>query len=447
MTFRTAYGNTHSENGWRMCNRDECDLVRIPELYLTETAPLRTGPPLVILGAWLYWYDRNVEEITTNVWGWSATNDVGDSNHLSGTAVDINAPQYPWGQRVMPKDRIAKIREGLRLFEGTVVWGADWQRADEMHYQMNYAEGDPRNKAFADKLLEGHLGIYTPDTGNLTAATLAEVMGRVNGVDYGGWYGPMLDAMRLAQITTIERAAMWFAQLGHESGGLYYQEEIADGSKYEGRADLGNTRPGDGRRFKGRGPIQLTGRSNYTRFSEWAFTKRLVTSPTYFVDHPTDVATKKWGLMAAVWYWTVARDMNSYADRRDIEGGSIAVNGRNPQTGRANGIEDRLVYYRRALTMGTKLLPPPKGNAMAGEIADSELSKRFPSRSKYRISDDPIDTGMGYVLNIDARIHETWIMLHAFLGDQACIDLVAREAAKGDAASQTVLDKIKGATK
>ncbi len=46
MSFRTAYGNTVSENGWRMCNRDECDIVRIDELYLVDTAPLRKGAPL-----------------------------------------------------------------------------------------------------------------------------------------------------------------------------------------------------------------------------------------------------------------------------------------------------------------------------------------------------------------------------------------------------------------
>ena len=162
MSFRTAYGHSHSENGWRMCNRDECDIARIPDLFLVDTAPLRKGAPHTILGAWLKWYDLNVEEIISPTWGWSNTNDVSNSNHLSGTGVDINAVKYPWGRRVMPQDRIEKIRRGLALFEGTVFWGADWSRADEMHYQMAFREGDGRNDLFAEKLRSGHLGIYGP---------------------------------------------------------------------------------------------------------------------------------------------------------------------------------------------------------------------------------------------------------------------------------------------
>lgn len=162
MSFRTAYGNTISENGWRMCNRDECDIVRIPELYLVDTAPLRKGAPLTILGAWLYWYDRNVEEITSPVWGWSATNDVPNSNHLSGTAVDVMAPKYPWQKYTMNAATQAKVRKGLQLFEGTVFWGRDWSRPDEMHYQMAFREGDARNDAFAAKLRAGYLGIWAP---------------------------------------------------------------------------------------------------------------------------------------------------------------------------------------------------------------------------------------------------------------------------------------------
>ncbi|MGO3328385.1 M15 family metallopeptidase [Gordonia sp. (in: high G+C Gram-positive bacteria)] len=137
MSFRTVYGYAWSENGWRMCNADETVVVRIAEMPLR----VRSGYAAEALGAWARWYHTNVEPIDNyqplDDWGWSATNDVANSNHLSGTAVDLNATQYPWGARTMPADRIARIRRGLQLFEGVIFWGADWGRADEMHYQLN----------------------------------------------------------------------------------------------------------------------------------------------------------------------------------------------------------------------------------------------------------------------------------------------------------------------
>lgn len=163
MSFRTVYDYDWSENGWRMCNRDECSLP-IVDLDFVDTAPIRRGAPLIILSAWLKYYDTRIAPIVSPVWGWSAENDVPNSNHLSGTALDINAPLWPWGTRRMPADLKSRIRRGLELFEGTVFWGADWSYADEMHFQMAYREGDARNDAFARKLQAGYLGIYGPDT-------------------------------------------------------------------------------------------------------------------------------------------------------------------------------------------------------------------------------------------------------------------------------------------
>ena len=167
MGFRTYKGNTHSENGWRLVNASLTEYRNVPG---TRTSVrVRSGDAGDILIAWMLWYHQNVEPIDlydgppgTDDWGWSRDNDVANSNHLSGTAVDINATQYPWTLLVMPADRVAKVRQGLKLFEGVIFWGRDWARKDEMHYQIGFPEGDQRVADFANRLRAGHLGLMAP---------------------------------------------------------------------------------------------------------------------------------------------------------------------------------------------------------------------------------------------------------------------------------------------
>ena len=153
-----------SENGWPMCNADRCVRVGMADLGVPAAVvvPLRAGDVATILVAWMLHYHRTIEPIRSQVWGWSADNDVANSNHMSGTAIDINAPWYPWGARTMPAARVARIEAELKKFRGVVFWGRWWDRADEMHYQIGVGPNDPRVAALANELNNGYLGIYGP---------------------------------------------------------------------------------------------------------------------------------------------------------------------------------------------------------------------------------------------------------------------------------------------
>ena len=191
----------------------------------------------------------------------------------------------------------------------------------------------------------------------MDAATLSKAMGGALPLSrYQALLPAFTQAMRDAGITTVERAAHWCAQLGHESGGLRWMEEIASGAAYEGRRDLGNTVRGDGVRYKGRGPIQVTGRHNYTQVSRWAHDRGMVPTVTYFVDNPAQLASDRYGFIGPVWYWTAARpQLNSLADRGDVVGVTRAINGG------TNGLQDRQARYNRCKAIGKALLPTEAG--------------------------------------------------------------------------------------
>jgi putative chitinase len=134
-------------------------------------------------------------------------------------------------------------------------------------------------------------------------------------------------------IGTPLRIAAFAAQLGHECGDFRYKEEIADGSAYEGRKDLGNVNPGDGKRYKGRGPLMLTGRRNYTDYGN--------ALGLDLVGHPEKVAELETGLMVAGLYWK-KKNLNEVADIPNFDRITKLVNGG------YNGKSDRDMRYARA---------------------------------------------------------------------------------------------------
>lgn len=158
---------------------------------------------------------------------------------------------------------------------------------------------------------------------------------------------------KFAGLNTAKRMSSFLSQVGHESLEFLYMEEIASGKAYEGRKDLGNVRIGDGQRFKGRGPIQLTGRKNYEKFTLWVLKNQKAIwefppkSIPNFVEKPNLVSTMEWGLLAAIWYWQ-SRKINEASDK--IEGFDIEIPTRRVNGG-VNGLAERTEYYKRAITI------------------------------------------------------------------------------------------------
>ena len=143
---------------------------------------------------------------------------------------------------------------------------------------------------------------------------------------------PLNDAMSEFEISeNVERETAFIAQIAHESGGFHYVRELASGASYEGRKDLGNDQPGDGVRYKGRGLIQITGRSNYALCST-----ALYGYPTKLLNEPELLEEPENACRSAAWFWQ-ARGLNELAD----QGNFLLITKR--INGGTNGYEDRQI--------------------------------------------------------------------------------------------------------
>jgi putative chitinase len=155
------------------------------------------------------------------------------------------------------------------------------------------------------------------------------------------------------ELDNLQRIQMFIAQIAHESVSFKYTREIASGNAYEGRSDLGNAYAGDGKKFKGRGLIQTTGRTNYQSCSLALFgDNRLLTNPDI-------LATPRYAVESACWFWKT-RGLNELSDKpEDWEKVIIRDDGK-PKTyskiqwitkkinGGLNGINEREEFYERA---------------------------------------------------------------------------------------------------
>lgn len=139
-------------------------------------------------------------------------------------------------------------------------------------------------------------------------------------------------SMKAAEIDTPKRIAAFMAQLSHESKEYIHMEELADGSAYEGRSDLGNIHPGDGVKFKGHGPIQITGRDNHRDCG--------LALGIDLIKDPRKITLPEYATASACWFWN-SRRLSLLADRDWFKTITKKINGG------YNGLSDRRQYWDR----------------------------------------------------------------------------------------------------
>jgi putative chitinase len=164
--------------------------------------------------------------------------------------------------------------------------------------------------------------------------------------------GQVLQAtLEAYEIHTRLRIAHFLGQICHESAGFRTTEEFASGAAYEGRKDLGNVKKGDGRRYKGRGLLQLTGRANYAEYGK--------ALGVVLENNPTMAAEPALSLRIACEYWK-RRKLNADCDRDDIRATTRKINGG------LNDLEDRSNYIRKA----KEALARIEGIQLTGAVQD-----------------------------------------------------------------------------
>lgn len=194
----------------------------------------------------------------------------------------------------------------------------------------------------------------------LTVVNLEEILG-IPEARALVWHPHLETAMTRFEINTPIRVSAFIAQIGHESGRLKYTKEVWDPrkypwqAKYEGRIDLGNTEPGDGERFMGRGVLQATGRKMYKLVSnklgiDFVAQPRLLERPDYAALSAGVIWQQCAGLnlgkraLAALAERQMGAgvDLNDLADLGAFELITLCINGG------LNGYEDRCAIYQKA---------------------------------------------------------------------------------------------------
>lgn len=431
MANRTAYGLTHSSNGWPMVDQGSCTWAQIPGADVT--LQIQNGWPLAILRAFAADFNAYIEPLRdADSACWTATNSVASSNHLSGTAMDLNWNSHPFQVADAGFDaaKVQRMRALLAFYEGMVFWGNDWSSPkDAMHFQLaslanggnidtygNPAVGDfIARRIRADGYSTYQRGAVSVPPKSPQSPDAVTVLAQAAGLP-ASRAAEIVDQVRAgltaSQCTTPRRIAYWLAQIGHESDGFNATEEYAKNGRYAP--------------YIGRTWVQITWDYNYRAFSAWCYGRGLVPTATYFVDRPAELALLKWAGLGPAWYWTEARpNINALCDAGDFVGVTRAINGG------TNGLADRQARLARAEQLGDRLLTLTTAPVPTDPIEELLMSDlRVPSLSIYADPGEQPPLLIDMIRALDAHgPHEPYTEAQARAGDVDSIRRVARTAA------------------
>jgi len=205
------------------------------------------------------------------------------------------------------------------------------------------------------------------------------------------------------KINTVPRIRHFLSQTAHESGGLRWMEELASGSAYEGRRNLGNTSPGDGRKYKGAGVIQLTGRHNYQKFADFIKDQNVMQGHSYVAQvYPFNSAG----------FWWKNNNMNALCDR----GGTVKEVTKKVNGG-YNGLSDRQRYYDKACQVIKQL---PSTPLHTEELAAKPETGKAATESSDQVSKVEVVREMPKILtpkDVDWSDMSTHLTPHFTLGE------------------------------
>lgn len=147
-----------SQNGWTTIAGNDLDKSNIPGTSVTPVPGLRPGDVATVLLHVGKLFNERVDRLyNPGCWGWNVPiaipgSDV-ISNHGSGTAIDLNAPSFPWKLRRMTPEQREACRQIVRDLNGVVAWGGDYTtHVDEMHFEI---VGNEQEVAEAAKKIKG----------------------------------------------------------------------------------------------------------------------------------------------------------------------------------------------------------------------------------------------------------------------------------------------------